>query len=29
AAAIKEIRGSFYNVMGLPVHRLYRALKAL
>ncbi len=29
AAAIKEIRGSFYNVMGLPVHRLYRALKDL
>lgn len=29
AAAIKEIRGSFYNVMGLPVHRLYRALKEL
>lgn len=29
AAAIKEIRGSFYNVMGLPVHRLYTSLKKL
>lgn len=27
AAAIKGINGSFYNVMGLPVHRLYSALK--
>lgn len=27
AAAIKGIEGSFYNVMGLPVHRLYEALK--
>lgn len=24
---IKQIRGSFYNVMGLPTHRLYEALK--
>lgn len=29
AAAIKGIRGSFYNVMGLPVHSLYKALTAL
>lgn len=29
AAAIKGIRGSFYNVMGLPVHALYTELKAL
>ncbi len=29
AAAIKEIRGSFYNVMGLPVHKLYHALRQL
>lgn len=29
AAAIKGIRGSFYNVMGLPVHALYKALKEL
>lgn len=28
AAAIKGIDGSFYNVMGLPVHRLYEALKS-
>ena len=28
AAAIIGIRGSFYNVMGLPVHALYLALKA-
>ncbi|MCX4331165.1 MAG: Maf family nucleotide pyrophosphatase [Muribaculaceae bacterium] len=28
AAAVKGIRGSFYNVMGLPIHRLYRALTA-
>lgn len=27
AAAVKGIRGSFYNVMGLPVHRLFKALK--
>lgn len=27
AAAIKGIDGSFYNVMGLPVHRLYEVLK--
>lgn len=27
AAAIRSIRGSFYNVMGLPVHRLYSELK--
>lgn len=27
AAAISGIRGSFYNVMGLPIHRLYQALK--
>lgn len=27
AAAISGIRGSFYNVMGLPVHRLYEVLK--
>ena len=27
AAAIMGISGSFYNVMGLPVHRLYEALK--
>ena len=26
-AAIGTIRGSFYNVMGLPVHKLYDALK--
>lgn len=26
--AVSELRGSFYTVMGLPVHRLYRALKA-
>jgi len=25
---IQAIRGSFYNVMGLPVHRLYQELKA-
>lgn len=29
AAAVKGIRGSFYNVMGLPVHRLFLALKNL
>lgn len=27
AAAIKGITGSFYNVMGLPVHKLYETLK--
>lgn len=27
AAAVKGIRGSFYNVMGLPIHRLYTALR--
>lgn len=27
AAAIIGIRGSFYNVMGLPVHALYKVLK--
>lgn len=27
AAAVKGIRGSFYNVMGLPIHRLYCALR--
>lgn len=27
AAAIKRIDGSFYNVMGLPIHRLYTKLK--
>lgn len=26
AAAVKGIRGSFYNVMGLPIHRLYKSL---
>lgn len=28
AAGIKGITGSFYNVMGLPVHRLYEMLKS-
>lgn len=28
AAAVRGIRGSFYNVMGLPIHRLYRELSA-
>ncbi len=28
-AAIVGIQGSFYNVMGLPVHALYKELKAL
>lgn len=28
AAAVKGIRGSFYNVMGLPIHQLYLRLKA-
>lgn len=27
AVGVEEIRGSFYNVMGLPVNRLYRELK--
>lgn len=27
AAAVKGIRGSFYNVMGLPIHRIFIALK--
>jgi len=27
AAAVGGIRGSFYNVMGLPIHRLYLALR--
>lgn len=27
AAGIRGIEGSFYNVMGLPVHRLYETLK--
>ena len=26
-AAVEKIDGSFYNVMGLPVHRLYQELK--
>lgn len=29
AAAIRRIDGSFYNVMGLPIHRLYTLLKNL
>lgn len=29
AAAIDGIRGSFYNVMGLPVHALYKKLRLL
>ncbi|MDE6205046.1 MAG: Maf family nucleotide pyrophosphatase [Duncaniella sp.] len=28
AAAIRGISGSFYNVMGLPIHRLYDVLKS-
>ncbi|MCH5230784.1 MAG: septum formation protein Maf [Muribaculaceae bacterium] len=28
AVAVAKIEGSFYNVMGLPVHRLYQELKA-
>lgn len=28
AIAVKGLRGSYYNVMGLPVNRLYRELKA-
>lgn len=27
AVAVAKIDGSFYNVMGLPIHRLYKALK--
>jgi len=27
--AVKEIKGSFYNVMGLPIHRLYQELKQI
>lgn len=27
AAAVSGINGSYYNVMGLPVHRLYQELK--
>lgn len=27
AAAVEKIDGSFYNVMGLPIHRLYQELK--
>lgn len=27
AIAVSDIEGSFYNVMGLPVHRLYQELK--
>lgn len=27
AAGVKEIKGSFYNVMGLPINRLYQELK--
>lgn len=27
AVGISEIRGSFYNVMGLPLHKLYKELK--
>lgn len=27
AIAVESINGSFYNVMGLPVHRLYKELK--
>lgn len=29
AAAVEGINGSFYNVMGLPLHRLYQELKAM
>ncbi len=29
AVAVKGLRGSFYNVMGLPVNRLYRELKSI
>ncbi|MCH5232741.1 MAG: septum formation protein Maf [Muribaculaceae bacterium] len=27
AVAVEKINGSFYNVMGLPIHRLYQVLK--
>lgn len=27
AVAVESIRGSYYNVMGLPVHQLYKVLK--
>ena len=27
AVAVEFIEGSFYNVMGLPVHQLYKVLK--
>ncbi|PLX20818.1 MAG: septum formation protein Maf [Salinivirgaceae bacterium] len=27
--AVKEIKGSFYNVMGLPIHKLYNELNKL
>ncbi|MDE7236925.1 MAG: Maf family protein, partial [Paramuribaculum sp.] len=27
AAGVSSIEGSFYNVMGLPVHRLYTLLR--
>jgi len=27
--AIEKIEGSYFNVMGLPVHKVYEALKAL
>lgn len=27
--AIQSVQGSFYNVMGLPTHQLYQALKAI
>lgn len=29
AVAVKSIRGSFYNVMGLPVHQLYQHLQSI